>query len=206
MPTRPHARKLPRQSRSRATFNAVLDASAHILKSGGFDALNTNRVAETAGVSIGSLYQYFPDKFAILQALRERHVADMRALVAAYLPTQTHAPLIKLIPLMVRALTQAHQIDPALHQALEQHTMRELAHNGDPAWELELRQHFTHLLTANAEQLRITDPAVASLVLIRSVDALIHATLRPDPLGIHPKELEAETVTLAQRYLLKEAP
>ena len=65
-------RKKPLQSRSRATVEAVLVAAAHILEDRGLAAFNTNAVAERAGVSIGSLYQYFPSKDAILVALMEQ--------------------------------------------------------------------------------------------------------------------------------------
>lgn len=62
-------RKAPRQRRSKATFEAILEATAHILETEGIDAANTNRIAERAGVSIGSLYQYFPGKTAIFAEL-----------------------------------------------------------------------------------------------------------------------------------------
>jgi len=65
-------RKKPLQSRSRATVEAVLVAAAHILEERGLSGFNTNAVAERAGVSIGSLYQYFPSKDAILVALMEQ--------------------------------------------------------------------------------------------------------------------------------------
>lgn len=67
-------RKAPAQERATATFDAILDAAAHILRDGGAGALSTNRIAARAGVSIGSLYQYFPNKQAIARALIERHV------------------------------------------------------------------------------------------------------------------------------------
>ena len=67
------ARKTPRQERARATVDAILMAAAHILKNEGSGHLTTNRIAEVAGVSIGSLYQYFPNKVAVVAALRERH-------------------------------------------------------------------------------------------------------------------------------------
>jgi AcrR family transcriptional regulator len=65
-------RKRPVQSRSRATVEAVLAAAARILEDQGLSGFNTNAVAERAGVSIGSLYQYFPSKDAILVALMEQ--------------------------------------------------------------------------------------------------------------------------------------
>jgi len=66
-------RKAPRQSRSQATVTAILDATARILLERGYAAASTNAVAELAGVSVGSLYQYFPNKEALIAALQARH-------------------------------------------------------------------------------------------------------------------------------------
>lgn len=62
-------RKTPRQARARATFAAIVDACAQLLASGGYDALTTNAISERAGVSVGTLYEYFPNREAILVAL-----------------------------------------------------------------------------------------------------------------------------------------
>ena len=69
-------RKRPHQARASATVDAILEATAHILREGGLPGLSTNRIAERAGASIGSLYQYFPSREAILAELlrRERGV------------------------------------------------------------------------------------------------------------------------------------
>jgi AcrR family transcriptional regulator len=73
MPNRSrNQRRSPSQARSRATYDAILEAAAQILERNGLDALNTNDVADRAGVSIGTLYQYFPDKHAILIAAAKR--------------------------------------------------------------------------------------------------------------------------------------
>ena len=72
-------RKEPRQSRSRVTVEAILDAGARILSDEGWAAFTTNRVAEVAGVSIGSLYQYFPDKLSLVDAIRSRHLEEPAA-------------------------------------------------------------------------------------------------------------------------------
>jgi AcrR family transcriptional regulator len=68
-------RRKPQQARSRATWEAILEAASQILERRGPGALNTNAVAERAGVSIGTLYQYFADKRAILVAAAERELA-----------------------------------------------------------------------------------------------------------------------------------
>jgi AcrR family transcriptional regulator len=70
-------RKTPRQKRSADTVAVIVEAAARILERDGFEGFNTNAIAEKAGVSIGSLYQYFPSKNALLSALIERETAPL---------------------------------------------------------------------------------------------------------------------------------
>jgi AcrR family transcriptional regulator len=70
-------RKTPRQKRSADTVAVIVEAAAHILERDGFEGFNTNAIAEKAGVSIGSLYQYFPSKNALLSALMERETSPL---------------------------------------------------------------------------------------------------------------------------------
>ncbi|XOT97655.1 TetR/AcrR family transcriptional regulator, partial [Alcaligenes pakistanensis] len=77
MPTLPQARRIPRQSRSRALVEAILEATARVLSERGYAGTNTNVVAEVAGVSVGSVYQYFPNKDSLIAALHERHALQM---------------------------------------------------------------------------------------------------------------------------------
>ena len=76
------AGKTPRQARAKASVEAILEAAAQLLESGGEAGFNTNAVAERAGVSIGTLYRYFPDKRAILAALAAREMSAANAAVA----------------------------------------------------------------------------------------------------------------------------
>lgn len=111
-------RKRPRQTRSATTVAAILEAAAHILERDGFDALTTNAVAERAGVSIGSLYQYFPGKAALLAEL----VRSERAKLAARIDAIASAPPRDLEPLVVLLIGAAveHQLArPALARALD---------------------------------------------------------------------------------------
>jgi AcrR family transcriptional regulator len=70
-------RRLPRQQRSRELVNRLVDATAAVIVERGLDGTTTNHIAERAGVSVGSLYQYFPDKEALLEALLERLGRDL---------------------------------------------------------------------------------------------------------------------------------
>src|SRR3954470_9305494 len=90
-------RKRPRQARSRATVESVLEATARVLVKRGFDGLTTNLVAEAAGVSIGSLYQYFPNKAALVAALIEKHVEETTSLMLAELTRVAQLPMARAI-------------------------------------------------------------------------------------------------------------
>ena len=111
-------RKRPHQQRSAATVDAILEAAARILERKGLDVLTTNAVAELAGVSIGSLYQYFPGKAAILAELIRRE----RLILLAGIGRIAHAPVDSLkddVCSLIR-IAVAHQLlRPALARALE---------------------------------------------------------------------------------------
>src|SRR5580700_9198079 len=109
---KPYFRREPRQRRARHTVEAVLDAVVKILKREGFEAVTTNRVAEVAGVSIGSVYQYFPDKRAIFVALHQRHLNEIDHMVETKLIEHAGSPLDVLVRAMVEAMVEAHAGDP----------------------------------------------------------------------------------------------
>jgi AcrR family transcriptional regulator len=102
-------RKLPKQSRSGATFEAVLEAAAQIFERRGYAAGTTNRIAERAGVSIGSLYQYFPNKDAILVALVHRHLAEGTAALGPHIERlRSGARFDDVLPDIVHAMVAIH--------------------------------------------------------------------------------------------------
>jgi AcrR family transcriptional regulator len=112
-------RKSPRQRRSTATVDTILEAAARILEANGLDALTTNAVAERAGVSIGSLYQYFPGKAAILAELIRRQRADLLAGIDEAASRKPDGSLEESIRALVDAAV-AHQLHRArLARALE---------------------------------------------------------------------------------------
>lgn len=100
-------RRIPRQTRAEETVTAILEASAQVLEAGGPAAFTTNAVAERAGVSIGTLYQYFADKQALLRALAERELRRTLAAVAAALRGNPQASGEERVRAMVRAMVNA---------------------------------------------------------------------------------------------------
>ncbi|WP_051378595.1 TetR/AcrR family transcriptional regulator [Derxia gummosa] len=185
-------RKLPRQARSRAMVEAILETAARILEADGLAALNTNRVAAEAGVSVGSLYQYFPNKAALITALHERHVLQLAGRYAGALDGladrgdgASRAPgdsLALAIAALVRAGLEAHRLEPRLHHVLE----GEAANLDRPGAETEGAAAIAGQLRAFLERHRAEtgpiDAGLATWTVMTMVEALVHrAVLEPPP-------------------------
>ena len=112
-------RKAPGQARSKETVNVILEASARILESEGLRGFNTNSAAAKAGVSVGSLYLYFPNKDAILLALIERFEDAAQEAINEALRSARGRPLNPSLRLFVHALVGMHYSRPRLNRLLE---------------------------------------------------------------------------------------
>lgn len=117
--TLPDPRKRPRQARSVATFEAILEAAARILESLGFAGFNTNAVAELAGVSIGSLYQYFPSKESLIVELIRRERAKLSNHIVETIKQHEAADLKEKLKLIIHAAVQHQLSRPQLARTLE---------------------------------------------------------------------------------------
>ena len=104
-------RKAPRQKRARQTVDFILDAAAYILAERGFDGFTTNHIADRAGVNISSLYQYFPNKLAILEALQARHIAAPDVNYAQGLERLRDQPLEEIVGTIVDVALEMHTVN-----------------------------------------------------------------------------------------------
>ena len=190
-------RKLPKQARSKALVEAVLDASARVLAKDGRDALTTNVIAQAAGVSVGSLYQYFPNREAILSALVHRHGHRIHALVTEAMHPQP-AALEEAVSRLVAAVFAAHRLDPALHDALDHDFAGEdLGHH-----HITTKQAVVAQIEALGENVRREigagrSPQVASEIM----HGLAHAALVHPHEGDDPALIEQEAIRATLAYL-----
>jgi AcrR family transcriptional regulator len=111
-------RKLPRQARSRASFDAILDGCARVLERGGYESLTTNRVAEAAGVGIGTLYDFFPNREAIVVALAEQRLERLAAGVKDGLAEAEGLDAYPALDLLIRRIVRAVAVDRVLYRVL----------------------------------------------------------------------------------------
>jgi AcrR family transcriptional regulator len=189
---RQQPRREPRQQRSRQTVDAVLDAVTLVLKRHGPDAVTTNRITETAGVSIGSLYQYFPDKQAIYSALHQRHVDEVRRVIEGTLAEHASGSLQDFARVLVNGLADVHTADPELHQLITA-----LVPEGPAGFRAALGETFEQVIAPSDEEQRRM-----LFVLPNLIESLVHGlTRRPSFISLESAKHEAvRTVLLYLSY------
>jgi AcrR family transcriptional regulator len=190
-------RKEPRQARSRATVDAIVSAGAHVLGERGWAGFTTNETAQVAGVSIGSLYQYFPDKLALIDAIRRRHLDDVLSVIRDV--GQGKQPLSRLIDDLVRGMIAAHSIDPALHRVLLDEVPGDAGSRAaHRAFEVEYMENYRAVIAVSR---RASEPAaeVVAQVLSAAVEGVIHSAARRGTLK--SPDLKRELTRLIRSYL-----
>jgi AcrR family transcriptional regulator len=202
-------RREPSQERSRDTVDAILDAAARVFERHGYAAGTTNRIAERAGVSVGSLYQYFPNKDAILVALTRRHLAEGRAIIGPLFDELTSAPppLGDGLRRLAQAMIDLHRDEPGLHRVLFEETPR------PPALARELAEVERLVIGAIAAWLRaypeVTAPdlELAARYVAAVVESAAHRlVIHPLAGDVDPDRHAAEAAFLLAAYLTAERP
>lgn len=193
-------RKAPRQERAKATVEAILEATARVFLREGYDRTSTNKIARAAGVSVGSLYQYFPSKEALAAALIDRHMAEMEGLLAVS-PELAQRPLAEIARHVVRGMLAAHQVHPRLHHILMDQVPR--VGRLEKSRDLDARacQLVRGLLELKRGELRSVDLDLATFVITSTVEAITHKATMEHPEYIADPRLEEEIVQLVLRYL-----
>lgn len=167
-------RKLACQERSRATVDALVEATARILVKEGFDKASTNRIAEVAGVSVGSLYQYFPSKESLVAAVIERHQQEIMHTVRSELAEVMAQPVRKAVRSLVAVAVKAHRVDPKLHRVLAEQIPRVGKLEKLETFNRENYTLFRTYLERHRDELRVGDLELASFVCVTSIEALTH--------------------------------
>ena len=195
-------RKTPRQQRSQETYEAILDAAAQLFERLGYAAATTNKIAERAGVSIGSLYQYFPNKDALLYALGERHVRDLSVRLEALFGALRDSPptLEQGVRILYEALADLHRGDPHLHRLLYDQVPRppEAAaqlRTIQAMWAAEVEWHLRRLGVGGP------DPDITALLLVEAAEAQVHGVMLDPPPGRSPDDCIQAAIALVVRSL-----
>ncbi|HEY6352753.1 MAG TPA: TetR/AcrR family transcriptional regulator [Candidatus Angelobacter sp.] len=193
-------RRKPKQARAQDTVEIIFEATARILRQEGRDALNTNYIAESAGISVGTLYQYFPDKQAILVAMARREIAADEACVIKAMSEPTAAGEADLVRRAIRALiAQFRRNREARRIAIE--TLISEGYGHEQASSI---QKVTQMIGAKSDRFlpgRAEPVSDASLfVITRAVSGVIRAASQEQSPLLDSQEFEDELVHLVRAY------
>lgn len=196
-------RKSPRQARSQATVEAILTAAARILTREGFEALTTNRVATVAGVSVGSLYQYFPNKEALVRALCERHTHGVRDRIRARFAEAWDRPVDEVARTVIQAMVAARRHEPRLHQELLRLAPAVGGLEELHAVEQEVEALLAAFIASRPAELGPGDPERRAFIVCHAVQACVHGAVLERPEWLKDDGLVEELTGLVGRYLEK---
>ncbi|WP_420311832.1 TetR/AcrR family transcriptional regulator [Streptomyces sp. YS-B37] len=190
-------RKRPRQQRSQETYDTILEAAAQLFESLGYTTATTNKIADRAGVSIGSLYQYFPNKDALLYALGERHVRSLASAMNAAMAELRSAapPPEQTIRTLYSTLAQLHDTDQHLHRLLYDQTPRPAEAAAQlRAFQAEMAAEVEHHL--RRLDLGAPDPTLTALLVVQAAEAQIHGAILDPPAGRTSAECVEAAITM----------
>ena len=186
-------RRNPKQARAKATVDAILEAAFQVLDSDGYAKFTTSRIAKRAGVSIGTLYQYFDDRDAILVELSRRYSDALREKITQLLLDEPNMSSVRLI---IRAAMQGVQGTPETQLILSNTVFQ--SQGGKEV----SRQHFTFMDSlGQREEFGFGLGKEASFILTHTVIYLLRATIAELELELDPQTLEDELVHLMESYI-----
>jgi AcrR family transcriptional regulator len=193
-------RKRPRQERSEATVDAILEAAAQVFVAEGYDGATTKRIAAAAGTSVGSLYQYFPSKDALAVELARRFRATRLEFVRTELAAVGHRPVGTVIRTLFTSFLKAEGIRPELYRVLIERVMRTSAGSEFRGYEERLEALVTEALRRVTPPPRVQDMELAAFMLVRLALALVHSANADRPRYNTPA-LASELTRLVVAYL-----
>lgn len=200
--TRIVPRKIPRQSRSAATVTALLDATARVLAEVGYESSSVNHVARVAGVSVGSLYQYFPSKEALVMATLKRHNERMIAVFQDNIAELVLKPLPQAVRGIVERTTRAYGLDAPLLRVIlrEEPKFGVMARSRD--FEEQLHLLLKGYFTFHAKALRPRDHELSTRLLRVAVESVVADTLMREPERLYDDAFIGELSELVLGYIV----
>jgi AcrR family transcriptional regulator len=190
----------PKQRRAQSTVAAILEGAARVLAERGWAGFNTNVVAERAGVSIGSLYEYFPNKQAIADAIVAEHLVKGEALLsAAATNVSSKTSLETLVTSLVDGFVNLHQDDPRLHRVLSS----EVPLSSEARVRVGALKQRVIALVATALDGHSNNPKLTAQLLVETADTLTHRWFTEDDGNLtSPEIMTFELRCMLSAYLV----
>ena len=195
-------RRQPRQERARATVQAILEAAAELFAEHGYARTTTNKIAMRAGASIGSLYQYFPDKDAVLERLLQDHHRDVHGVLQRYL-AQLADPGTGLedgLRDLMQRLVDVHAEHPEVTRALRPEVLHQSRIEHKHGEGEELVEGVAAVLGRRPD-VREGDHRAMAAVIGQATGTLTRWLIHEAPEEMDREVLQEECVQLVTRYL-----
>lgn len=197
------SRRTPVRERSAGTTDAIVEAAGRVFARHGYAAGSADLIAASAGVSVGTVNERFPDKDAILVALVERHLDDA---LSAFTPLLTDLvtqapPITEGVGRMLRALVALHRSHPALHRVLFEEAPRPAAlrRRVDRTVEAAVAA-VTGYLEARPEVVP-ADRGLAAQIVVQVAETITHGLVLSPREDTDPEAYVAEAERMLVRYL-----
>jgi AcrR family transcriptional regulator len=198
------ARKGPQQQRSKATVAAILDGTVRVLEEEGSEAATTSRIAEVAGVSVGTLYQYFANRDAILDALQDREFERAGEMMNRILTRSAYASDRDVARAVIEGLLHLHGAAPAMHRLLVVKGLSVTPTDRVQAFDMRIIAVIRSFLNLAGARVRKKNLDAAAFVIYQAVRATMLACLLERPAGLDSATLVDEITDLVLRYLTAE--
>jgi AcrR family transcriptional regulator/predicted RNA-binding Zn-ribbon protein involved in translation (DUF1610 family) len=194
-------RRQPKQQRGKARVEKILDAAAAVFDRVGYNAATTHMIAAEAGTAIGSLYQFFPDKAAIFNAMELRHVARVKQLWLSMAASPAiHGPLREMIHFLVMAVAKLFEQPVSRVVFIQFYLGREVFQSIDESMTQEAIEFVASLLTLRNPQLASSQASLLAEVCVHSSNAVTLAGLRNPDLQ-HRQQITQQIEDLIVAYL-----
>lgn len=200
---RPRRRRVPRQVRSQATVDAILDASERILAAEGLGSVTTKRVAQVAGISIGALYQYFPTREGVLAAVEERAWRGHAMALASKVTELGGQPLATALREVVRTMVTLIAAKAAVHSMTNDEQLpAEMRAVRRDLLERTVSMLAGALASRYPGQIRRANVELALAMSIHAVTTLTFIGMRDFPASVNTGEYAGEVAAMITRYLV----
>ncbi|MCV0424280.1 MAG: TetR family transcriptional regulator [Roseibium sp.] len=174
----PGQRRRPKQLRSRMMVEVTIEAARQVFAEHGFEAATTNQIAARAGISIGSLYQYFPNKDALILEVQKAHHGEVLSVIRAAMDRSRNQPLKTAIRTIIGANLNLHLRTPQLHAAFEEWIPTQSRHVDRDSFQNEMAKTIGDFLASRPEIPNNSNLDSLIFVIMNMVRSIMHAAVQ----------------------------
>lgn len=195
-------RKLPKQKRAQERVEKILETSIQIIEDEGFEKLNTNYIAEKSGISVGSIYQYFPNKESIVSSLIEKHYEDRMRLLNERVFTLRKKSVEAVVEGLIRTLFESHRKHPKLEQIFQSKKRSLGKHVREQELDAELMRLLEKYMRRTLMYFDVKNLGLALKILATSIKSVCLDSLYDHNYG-NEEEVINELKRMTLRYIQK---